>query len=129
MKVSIHIFAVAALFSVLSGSQTPANGEHISSRTLVKGARIVKPGPGRSFLAPRLHFSPDNATLATLDLHDQALCLWHTGNPKVLFRLESRKTMCGPLLFTPDASILAVGCRNAEVELWDVATGKLLKNH
>jgi len=127
MKISIYILALVALFSVLSGSQTHANGEHVSSRTLVKGARIVKSGLRRSFLAPRLHFAPDNATLATLDLHDQALCLWHTSDLKVLFRLESRKTMCGPLLFTPDASILAVGCRNAEVELWDVATGKLLK--
>ncbi|MHC4398533.1 MAG: hypothetical protein ACYTG0_02525, partial [Planctomycetota bacterium] len=115
----------AALFWVLSGSQSPANGEHISSRTLMKGARIVK--RGRLFSSPRLRFAPDNVTLATLDSHDQALCLWHTDNSKLLFRLESHKTMCGPLLFTPDTSTLAVGCRNAEVELWDVVTGKLLK--
>jgi len=92
----------------------------------VKGARILS--RWREASSPRLHFAPDNATLATLDLHDQALCLWQTDNPKALFRLESRKTMSGPLLFTPDASILAVGCRNAEVELWDVATGKLLRS-
>jgi len=108
-----------------SSPKSPANGEHISARTLMKGTRIVR--RERLFYSPRLHFAPDNVTLATLDVHDQALCLWNTDNSKLLFRLESHKTMCGPLLFTPDASILAVGCRKAEVELWDVAAGKLLK--
>lgn len=75
-------------------------------------------------------FSPDNRTIATSDLQDgNQLFLWDVKNGKRKGQLIGAQWLTNSLFFSPDGAFLinAGRNRNATVEIWDVATGRLLR--
>jgi RNA polymerase sigma factor (sigma-70 family) len=72
----------------------------------------------------RTAFSPDGKTLATCDGN---ICLWDTATGRRLREIESRVFGNSPALFSPDGKVLAVTENGANIDLFDPATGKLLR--
>jgi WD40 repeat protein len=71
--------------------------------------------------ARALVFSPDGTLLASVCARE--VILWESATGQVRRRLPAS----GPLDFTPDGRVLAVGGAREGVSLWDVASGKCLR--
>jgi RNA polymerase sigma factor (sigma-70 family) len=73
-----------------------------------------------------LAFTPDGKTLATGDFLDKTIRLFDVAAPKER-RLLERPSCVHDFAFSPDGSTLAAGGADGTIPLWDVATGKLLR--
>jgi WD40 repeat protein len=71
-------------------------------------------------------FSPDGSVLAAR--HDSAVLLWDARKGTVQRTIEIGGTEDASLAFHPDGSLLASGCNDKTVKLWDVASGELRRS-
>jgi len=84
--------------------------------------------PGVAALA--LAFSPDASLLASTHRlrfaagDPSGVCLTDVATGKVLRRLEVNRAKINCLVFSPDGKMLATGCQDGTIGLWQVATGK-----
>jgi RNA polymerase sigma factor (sigma-70 family) len=92
----------------------PASGKETASLT-TKHARITL-----------LAFSPDGKSLAAGDHLNSAIDLWDVAPRTRLHRLE-RPSEVGSFAFSPDGTTLAAGGRDGTIPLWEVRTGKLVR--
>jgi WD40 repeat protein len=81
--------------------------------------------PGVYFLA----FSPDDKTLAAVDCYG-GLRLWEVGTGKELWRFQGPQSNgwgpCeSPAAFSRDGTLIALGCADKAVRVFDAATGRV----
>jgi WD40 repeat protein len=112
------------LWDVETGEQLRRLGKGKVETTGVRGVR----------------FAPDGKTLAVLDGGWQ-VSLWDVATATERLRLEGLRRPVGTLAFSPDGKVLATGgggyenpgpfAKNflAELKLWDVAGGKMLRSY
>lgn len=76
-----------------------------------------------------LAFSPDGQTLADLEIGAVQLLTVASGNPLTSVNLQAAGvyTVANAIAFSPNGHVLALGCSDNTVRLWDVANGKLLR--
>jgi RNA polymerase sigma factor (sigma-70 family) len=82
--------------------------------------------PARHNRSTLLAFSPDGKTLATGDTLDKTIRLFDVASRKEQ-RQFTRPSFVHDFAFSPDGSTLAAGGNDGKVPLWDVASGKLLR--
>lgn len=94
---------------------------------------VVQIGHRSEVLSAR--FSPDGTMLAS-GSEDGVVKLWHVATGALLRTLSlnvsselivSSEGQLAPLAFSPDGKVLAVGYRPGAVTLWDVGTGRVLR--
>lgn len=73
-----------------------------------------------------LEFSPDGKRLATGDTLDQLIQLFDVATGMERLQIL-RPNHVHEFAFSPDSTTLAAGARDGGVTLWDVATGKLIR--
>ena len=78
---------------------------------------------------PKVSFSPDSSTIATVDA--KRIQLWDTQTGKILRTLNAQDQSDSIASFTsmdlsPDGNIIASGSDDGEIKLWDVQTGEVL---
>jgi RNA polymerase sigma factor (sigma-70 family) len=83
----------------------------------------LKAEHGRSLM---LAFSPDGKTLATGNTLDKTIRLFDVETRKERHKLQ-RPTFVLDLAFSPDGTTLAAGGDDGTIPLWEVASGKLLR--
>jgi WD40 repeat protein len=89
----------------------------------------VKGGP-----VVELAFSPDARSLIATHQddqfprhrRDQVLCLWETATGQVRLRIKERLGHLSPPVISPDCRLLAVSSREGGINIWDLATAKLV---
>jgi WD40 repeat protein len=72
-------------------------------------------------------FSQDATKLAGSGGQAKRVCIWNTADGKLLRRLPEHPEAVGEVRFSPYGKTLASGCGDGTVRLWDVETGKLLR--
>jgi WD40 repeat protein len=73
-----------------------------------------------------LTFSPDGKILASVDRHATTCRLWDATTGKQLQRFGNWKDVAGPIAFSPDGMVLALGC-GKEIRLVQLPGGKELR--
>ncbi len=71
-------------------------------------------------------FSPDSNLLAVTEYEDKSVGLWETKTGRLLKRLTSNTPVTNVLAFSPDGKFLAAFGYDTNINIWDVASGKLL---
>jgi WD40 repeat protein len=71
-------------------------------------------------------FSSDTKLVAGARSGGKEVFLWDTGSGKLVRRLAGHPEGVGQVLFSEDARLLASGCMNGTVRVWQVDTGRLL---
>ena len=110
---------------------TPVKAWEVATRRLVRHLN------GHTNYCVSLDFSRDGTLLAS-GSRDGTAILWSTATWKAtrtlrnsdanaLFPQGGRRGMVEGVAFSPDGKTLAMASREANVQLWDVATGKLLE--
>src|SRR5262245_56971927 len=67
--------------------------------------------------------SPDGRVVASVSLHEKTIVLWDLATGKRLATLRGVRGFGRPVVFSPDARILATGGASQLVHLWNVSTG------
>ena len=76
---------------------------------------------------PRVAFSPDGSTIAAGSDADGSIILWKVMRETPAFFLEGHSSTITGLSWSPDSKILASASVDQTVQLWDVATGRRLR--
>jgi WD40 repeat protein len=72
-----------------------------------------------------LEFSPDGSLLACATQRSGKLLLFSTRDRKPLLGIDADPKAARVVAFTPDGQIVATGCANGSVKLWEVGSGVL----
>ena len=75
-----------------------------------------------------LAFSPDGDTLAVASVGNRSIHLWDTNTLKQRATLKGHTEIVYSLAFSPDGKLLASGAADGFVKIWDVKTGKHLRD-
>jgi RNA polymerase sigma factor (sigma-70 family) len=101
------------------------NGQTVSLWDVASGKEIANL-PAQHNGSGLLAFSPDGKTLATGDTLDKTIRLFDVETRKERHQLR-RPSFVHDLAFSPDSSTLAAGGNDGTVPLWEVASGKLVR--
>lgn len=132
LKVLKDAGATRLKFSRDSRYLATASGGELSLRDWSEGKALAV-WHGKNRFSFDMDFSPDGTLLAARD--DNSLRVWDTGNQRAVLSIPLDFEM-GPVAFSPDGKLLAVaGTRETateprfhEINLWEVARGKLLES-
>lgn len=69
-------------------------------------------------------FSPDSTLVASRDHDSGTIDIWDTRTGQHLRGLAGHGPTHGAFIFSPDSKTIAVGGHEAEIDLWNVATGQ-----
>jgi WD40 repeat protein len=122
------------LVGCLLGAASAAAGEpprrDLFSDPLPPGA-VLRLGKQHSGAVRRLAFSPDGKIIASAApwSGDFTVLLWDAATGRLLHPLRGHRSDVCWLAFGPDGRILATGGNDGVVNLWDPASGQLLRRH
>lgn len=68
-----------------------------------------------------LALSPDGTVLAAWYISEGAVLLWDVQTQQEVGRLKRDLVWAGSIVFSPDGRLLALGCEDNTIHLWDVA--------
>jgi RNA polymerase sigma factor (sigma-70 family) len=102
------------------------HGGHSVQLWDVDAGKVLAKLPAQHNRSGLLAFSPDGKTLATGDPLDKTIRLFDVAARRERQKLE-RPSVVHDLAFSPDGTMLAAGGQDGTIPLWDVATGKLLR--
>ncbi len=90
--------------------------------------QLIRSFPGHTAYIHDLAFSDDGKTLASLGL-DGTLRLWNGANGSPIRTIQSHTVgTSAPIAFSRDGKTIAsTSSREAQIRIWDVATGRLLR--
>ncbi|HEY7156078.1 MAG TPA: sigma-70 family RNA polymerase sigma factor, partial [Gemmataceae bacterium] len=74
-----------------------------------------------------LSFTPDGKTLIVGGYSDSKIGLWDAASGKMRKELDAKTGDMFLFALSPDGATLATGCRQGDIPLWDVTTGKLIR--
>ncbi|HMF11891.1 MAG TPA: hypothetical protein VKE94_06275, partial [Gemmataceae bacterium] len=100
-------------------------GDAVLLWDVVSGKELAKL-PAKHNRTGLLTFSPDGKTLATGDTLDKTIRLFDVETRKERNQL-TRPSFVHDMSFSPDGTVLAAGGDDGTIPLWDVASGKLLR--
>jgi WD40 repeat protein len=82
--------------------------------------------PHKTWPGSPLGLSPDGRTLLLLSSDEPAIVLWDVERSAEQDRLEVDRVVMRTLALSHNGRLLAIGCRDYETQVWDLATGKRL---
>jgi WD40 repeat protein len=80
-------------------------------------------GRGNGFF-PALAFSPDGATIASVD--GRKVVLWDVASKQESLTLSGHKESVTAIAFSPDGTLVATACGDSMTRIWDARDGRLL---
>jgi RNA polymerase sigma factor (sigma-70 family) len=101
------------------------DGQTVLLWDVASGKELAKL-PAKHNRSSLLAFSPDGKTLASGDTLDKVIRLFDVESRKERQQL-TRPSVVHDLAFSPDGSMLAAGGNDGTIPLWEVTSGKLLR--
>lgn len=96
-------------------------GSHVTQLWSVADGKFIRSFGDKHSRPTTAAFAPDGKTLA---IGRDEIVLWDTGTGEPLCRLVGHGPWVWRLAFSPDGKTLASAGSDAEIRLWEVATGK-----
>lgn len=93
--------------------------------TLRSTWKLTDDEPHNGGMGGRLAFSPDGEHLAVCFDHKPTVSVWHVATEKVVWSHKIRNGW-QDVAFSPDGTMLAVGAKHQEVQLWSFPECKLI---
>src|SRR5262249_22666173 len=92
------------------------------------GQEVRRLRGGHDHRVTRLAIAPDGKTIASVDSFDTHICLWDTETGQPLPRPGHRAGV-RHLTVSPDGILLASGGRDRVLRMWNLETGKPVRQH